>query len=151
MARYAEVTDVQARLDWTMDSGEQAICVGALDDLSDDVRIHGKDWPLPGPELIKRMVVRAAARYMRNPDGYETSRAGDETVSWGDRGGHNGTASFSSDELKAIKRLANPQSGFGSVGILAHGTRLQNANETLGLVGPLEGFRFQFFSGADEW
>jgi len=104
----ATVDELQARLDWVLDSGEQGVAQGALDDLSDDARYHGLDtWDSDtAPRQAKSLVLRAAARFMRNPDGYTQSRAGDETLAWTDLGEQAGTAYFTAQEKTMLASLA---------------------------------------------
>lgn len=119
----ATLTDLQGRLEWTLDPGEEAIATGALSDLSEDARFFGsRRWTsTTAPRQAKSLVLRAAARFMRNPDGFTQSRAGDETVAWGDRGEDAGTASFTEREQKMLGAMAGRGMGFTSVGVVAYG------------------------------
>jgi hypothetical protein len=122
----ATVAELQARLDWTLDSGEQGVAQGALDDLSDDARYYGSDtWDsTTAPRQVKSLILRAAARYMRNPDGYTQSRAGDETLMWADRGEEAGTAQFTLKEQQMLLRVSGRSTkSFGSAQVSAWGTR----------------------------
>lgn len=135
---FASVTELQGRLEWEMDADEERIAQGALDDLSADATFYGNPrWTeVTVPPYIKTLVLKAAQRYMRNPDGYEQSRAGDETVAWGQRSDTDaGSAYFSEKEIAAIKALVRPRV-FGSVNVQAYGTRLTSAS--VGLV-PAQG------------
>lgn len=120
----ATVDDVQARLDWTLDTGERAVADGAITDLSDDARFYGANaWTSTAvPRQVKNIVVRAAARFMRNPDGYVTSRAGDETLAWTDRKEDAGVATFTKQEQDQLAELAgNTRAGITSVPMMAFG------------------------------
>lgn len=119
----ATLEELQARLDWQLDTGEQAVAKGALEDLSDDARFYGSQrWDeLTAPRQVRSLVLRAAARYMRNPDGFVQSRAGDETIIWSDNGEEAGTARFTENERKILGALAGRGQGIVSVGITAHG------------------------------
>jgi hypothetical protein len=124
----ATVDELQARLDWTLDDGERGVAQGALDDLSEDARYYGATtWDsVTAPRQIKSLVLRAAARYMRNPDGYVQSRAGDETLMWTDKGDQLGNAQFNVQEQKMLATIAGrTTSGLYSVPITAWGTRPQ--------------------------
>lgn len=148
---YATVDEVQARLEWTLDEGERAVAQGALEDLSDDARHYGKHWPVASvPPSIKRLVIRAVARYMRNPDGYEQSRAGDETVIFNrDRVG-GGSAEFTSAEIKAIKATARTIASVTSIQ-MTQGTKLP-ARWDEGFVPDQNGALFPFYdTDADPW
>jgi hypothetical protein len=120
----ASVEEVQARLDWTLDDGERQVADGAITDLSDDARFYGSNsWTEANcPRQVKNLVVRAAARFMRNPDGYVTSRAGDETVAWTDRKEDAGVATFTRQEQDQLAELAgNTRTGLTSVPMAAFG------------------------------
>lgn len=110
MADLATLDELKARLDWTLDEDEERIAKSALEDLSDEARFHGsKPWndPATAPRMVRKMVLAAAVRYLRNPEGYTTSRAGDETLSWNDdRTGQAGSAHFNREEIAALRRLA---------------------------------------------
>ncbi|WP_234373371.1 hypothetical protein [Streptomyces sp. H-KF8] len=50
----------------------------ALDDASDLAATYGRDWPEDtAPRLVNTLATKSAARYLRNPNGYTQSRAGD--------------------------------------------------------------------------
>lgn len=102
----ATTDDLQARLDWTMDSGELGVAQGTLDDLSDDARYYGDvNWDSgTAPRQVKNLILRAAARYMRNPDGYTQSRAGDEMLQWAD--GTTNNAAFNAQEITMLGDIA---------------------------------------------
>lgn len=119
----ATVEELQARLDWTLDSGEQGVAEAAIADLSDDARFYGHSkWDATtAPRQVKSLVLRAAARYMRNPDGFVQSRAGDETLVWSDRGEEAATAAFTDKEQKMLAVMAGRGNGLISVGITAWG------------------------------
>ena len=116
MSTFGTVDEVQARLEFDLDTAERGVVQGALEDLSDWARHYGRStWTeTTAPAFIKRLVIRAAARYARNPDGYEQSRAGDETVIWNHASKTPGSAEFSEDEIRAIKSYVRP-AGFGSI------------------------------------
>jgi hypothetical protein len=120
---FATLPELQARLDWTLDAGEQSVATAALADLSDDARFYGSQrWDsTTAPRQAKSLVLRAAARHMRNPDGYVQSRAGDETIQWSDGGEDAGTAHFTEREQKILGALAGRGQGIVSVQTVAHG------------------------------
>lgn len=126
MSTFATVDEVQARLEFDLDQGDRGVVQGALEDLSDWARHYGRStWTEDtAPDFIKRLVVRAAARYARNPDGFEQSRAGDETVIWNHASKTPGSAEFSDAEIKAIRSYVAPV-GFGSIQMQAWGTTPQ--------------------------
>lgn len=123
----ATIEELQARLDWTLEAEEQGVAQAALDDLSDDARFYGSVlWESTNaPRQVKSLVLRAAARFMRNPDGYKQSRAGDETVIWNDIEEGAGTASFTTQEQKMLATLGGKGVGLYSASVVAYnpGTR----------------------------
>lgn len=131
----ATIGDLTARLEWTLDADETRAATGALADLSEQALHYGRSsWTdLTVPALIKNTILAAAVRYMRNPDGYITSRAGDETLAWSDRGHDAGSAYFTEREIKLISAFAD-RAGIGSISVIAWG----NKRQTIGYV-PVQG------------
>lgn len=130
MTALVTTEELADRLPFTMDADEVREAAGALEDLSDDARHYGKEvWSEPdkAPRQVKNLILRAAVRHMKNFDGYTQSRAGDEAVSWTDRGEDAGSAYFTEREIKMLRAMAgNVRSGFHSVGMVAYGsTRLR--------------------------
>ena len=78
--------ELESRLEWELDDGEKRVAQGALDDATVLVLHHGQaTWSETSAPPIAKMIVRAAAtRYLRNPDAFTDSKAGDETVGWAD-------------------------------------------------------------------
>ncbi|MFC0622821.1 hypothetical protein [Kribbella deserti] len=116
------ITELAARLPFELDADETREAEGAIADLSDDARLYGKPgWLSPAvtPVPVKNLILKAAGRHMKNHDGYTTSRAGDETVAWTDRGHDAGSAYFTDRELKALRAMANHTAGLYSVEIIA--------------------------------
>lgn len=110
----AAYDDLLARLDWELDENEERIARSALEDLSDDARHYGSSsWvsEAVAPRAVRTMVLRAAVRYMRNPDGYVQSRAGDEVVGWAPRKTDVGAASLSEAEKNELRDLAKRNAG----------------------------------------
>jgi len=147
----ATVEELQARLDWVLDSGEQGVAAGALDDLSDDARYYGSaSWSsTTAPRQVKSLVLRAAARYMRNPDGYVTSRAGDETLAWSDLGEDAGTAHFTSTEQKMLAKLAGRSKSIVSVNTVAYGPTRSSGPRYINPYVPLDRSDDTIYAQAD--
>ena len=117
--------DLSARLPFVMDEDEIREANGALADLSFDAQTIGSaNWttPLDTPQSVKNLIVRAAARHMKNYEGYTMSRAGDETVQWQD---HDvaGQATFTKDEKSMLKQMGGKVPFIGGVGVYAYGKR----------------------------
>ena len=150
MEALVTIEQLAARLPFVMDADELREGSGALDDLSDDARTYGKlSWTIQAttPRQVRNLILRAAVRHMKNPDGFTQSRAGDETLGWTDRGEDAGAAYFTDREIKML-RLLNGKSTFHSVDTTAWGpTRTRQE----GLV-PDEGSNepIQMFSSDNE-
>lgn len=121
MEPFATVEELQARLDWTLDAGEQSLAEGALEDLSYEAHEFRAAWisAATAPPGVRNLVLKAAARFMRNPDGYTQSRAGDETLGWAEQRDP-GSACFTEAERKRLAGLAG-NNGFGTVQVYAWG------------------------------
>lgn len=129
MEPLAGLTELKERLDWTLDPDEERLAASALADASDEARIHGRDWTVEHvPRPVKTIVLKACVRYLRNPDGYTTSRAGDETVTWSDRGDPAaGAVSFTRDEIALLRELGGTRTGLVSAPITAWSQRRHRA------------------------
>jgi len=126
VSTYATLDELKARLDWTLDEDEERIAATALEDASDLAAHYGHDWPTAtsAPRLVRTLVLKAAARYLRNPDGYTQSRAGDETLAWSDAAGQNaGTVYFTDEEVRLLEGLGGRRPGLASVIVSAWGSR----------------------------
>lgn len=77
----------------------------------------GIDWTdLNVPAVVRDITLNVVERYMRNPDAYTQSRAGDETVAWSDRGQGQGLAFyFTEDEREILANLGQPVARIGSM------------------------------------
>ncbi|MEV1109940.1 hypothetical protein AB0I95_14955 [Micromonospora sp. NPDC049751] len=152
MEPFASLDDLKARLDWALSEDEERIADSALDDASELARAYGRDWDADtAPRLVRSLVLKACARYLRNPDGYTTSRAGDETLSWSDAHGRDaGSVYFTREEQGLLKTLAGGAVGIYSVPMTAWrggpGRPVQTTVRTAGTDEP-----FEFWAGADPW
>lgn len=126
MTAFATLEELQNRLDWTLDEGEERVGEAALEDASDMARAYGRDWePETAPRLIRTLVLKACTRYLKNIAGYTQSRAGDETVAWSDKAGEDmGQVYFSRDEIKLIEGLAGRRTSLMSAPVIAWRTKI---------------------------
>lgn len=151
MEPFASLVELTARLDFTLDVEQTRDATDALEYLSELARHHGKPWldAASAPRLVKNLVIAAAKRYLRNPDGYTQSRAGDETLAWTDRGHDAGTPYFTDREVKMLETIGG-RSGIISVPTFAW--RASAATPT-GFV-PIDGSTekpFPLFESGTSW
>lgn len=152
MDAFASLDELKNRLDWALSVDEERIATAALEDASGLAREYGRDWEAAtAPRLVRTLVLRACARYMRNPDGYTQSRAGDETLSWNDSAGRDaGTVHFTREEQRLLRTLAGGSPGIFSVPITAWGPQPKQSGErwvpTAGSSEP-----FEFYSSGGPW
>ncbi|WP_412076899.1 hypothetical protein ACLF6K_17440 [Streptomyces xanthophaeus] len=127
--KYATLDELRDRLDWELDADELRIAAGALEDASDLAATYGREWPeATAPRLVRTLVLKSAARYLRNPNGYTQSRAGDETLAWSDAHGRDaGSVYFTREEIRLLEELAGRKRGIVSVAVSAWGTKPQRA------------------------
>ncbi|MFF4528177.1 hypothetical protein ACFY1P_02795 [Streptomyces sp. NPDC001407] len=143
---YATLDDLKGRLDWELDADELRIAAGALEDASALAAAYGRDWPPDrAPQLVRTLVLKAAARYMSNPSGYTQSRAGDETLAWADLGHDAGTVHFTAEEKRLLEGLAGTRPGLTSVIVSSWNSTIR---PTAGGLVPVDypGDRFPLFS-----
>lgn len=121
MAALVELDELVARIEWTLSEEEERVATGALNDASELVRFYGLNWTADNvPPLVKSIVLAAATRYLRNPDGYIQSRAGDESVGWS----HDAATAYvtlTKSEQEILGRMAG-RGGIASVPLNAWGT-----------------------------
>lgn len=150
MEPFASLEELENRLDWTLDTGEQRVAESALEDASDLARAHGRDWDnaSTAPRLVRTLVLKACARYMKNYQGYTQSRAGDEAVAWSDKAGEDmGTVYFSRDEIKLLEGLAGRRTSLISVEVTAWNPKSGIDNGTRPVEGGGKNFPMYQFGG----
>ncbi|MEU7030053.1 hypothetical protein AB0A60_25650 [Streptomyces sp. NPDC046275] len=151
---YATLDELKGRLDWELDADEERIASGALIDASELAATHGREWPeATVPRLVKTLVLKAAARYLRNPNGYTLSRAGDETLAWSDAHGRDaGSVYFTRDEIRLLEDLAGRKRGIYSAPVSAWGTKLPQRDAAGYVPVDYNGDPFPMFSdGVSPW
>jgi hypothetical protein len=147
---FVTVAELVSRAEWDMTEGEIRLALGTLEHLSEEAQGYGRgDWTVETvPNHVKTLIRKAALRHLRNPENFNQSRAGDETVGWGER--NYTDASFTEAEIDQIRRIANPVlDELASIGVYAWSDR---APRELGWVPTTHGKDFPFFDRADdEW
>ena len=159
---FADLEEVEDRLDFALDESMTKMALAALDDASVMACEYARvNWPDDAvPRFVKQMVLNVVARYLRNPDGFTTSRAGDETVSWSDLRGA-ATLRFTDEERADLAAILMGSPSFGSVGVYAHRPRGSvSASEFYGVTGNPERYAMPLFdpngyypynSGKNRW
>lgn len=146
------IDDLAARLPFVMDDDESREATGALTDLSFEAQAIGSaNWTTPEntPQAVKNLILRAAARHMKNYEGYTVSRAGDETVQWADQGEGAGSATFTKDERQMLKQMGGRLPFIGGVPVVAWGSANRS---TTGYVPVVNGSPFPMYAdGAEPW
>jgi hypothetical protein len=151
MEPVATLADLERRLDWALDDDEKRLAVSALEDASDLAREYGRDWtPETVPRLARTLVLAACVRYLRNPDGYTTSRAGDETLTWGAQGEQAGTVRFTEPEIALLRGLGGKRPAVYSVPITAWGPQRPRPTRPVPVEGGQKPFPY-FAEEADPW
>ena len=147
----ATTEELAERLPFTMDPDELREAEGALIDLSDEARHYGSSrWIDIGttPESVINLILRAATRHMKNYEGYTNSRAGDESVSWSDKGVSSGSAHFTPDEQARLGELGGyRRTSFYTVNMYAYSNRKAGTTDgfvpTAGSSEPIPYYRSQ--------
>lgn len=139
------IDDLISRLPFTMDADETREANGALEDLSFDAQSIGSArWTTAAntPQSVQNLILRAAARHMKNYEGYTVSRAGDETVQWAESETP-GTATFTAEEKRMLAQMGGRGSFIGTVNVIAY----QSANRPIvGTVPTEQGDDFPLFA-----
>lgn len=128
MGPLTSVTEVDKGLDFDLEDDLSHIAMTAIEDLSDDARYFGlSTWTSPEttPVQVCRLVRRAAIRYMKNYEGYVTSRAGDETLVWSDLGDQAGSPYFTDQEKTMLASYQMGRATLTTAGISAWGTKIR--------------------------
>lgn len=115
--------ELSPRLPFTLSDEEKREAQGALDDLSFDALSYGSPtWsPASVPQAVKNLILRAAARHLKNYEGYTASRAGDEQVTWAEQDSP-GQATFSDEEKSMLRTMGGRTPFIGGVGQVAWGS-----------------------------
>jgi len=146
------LVELSARLSFILSADEEREAEGALADLSFDAQAIGSPkWidPNQTPQAVKNLIVRAAARHMKNYEGYTVSRAGDETVQWAESD-NPGQATFNDDEKRMLRAMGGRTPFIGGVGTYAHTN--QPARYGTGYVPVVNGSPFPMYAdGAEPW
>lgn len=147
------IEELAPRLPFVMDANEEREARGALEDLSFDAQSLGSPAWVPEalPQSVRNLVLRAAARHMKNYEGYTVSRAGDESVQWSDGGESAGTATFTEDEKKMLRVMGGRTPFIGGVGVVAWG-KADRPTYPDGLVPAAQGKGLPMFAdGQEPW
>lgn len=138
------------QLDFALDEQGVKQATRRLEMASNLARHYGLDtWTDTAvPSVVRDIVLNVVERYMRNPDGYTQSRAGDETVAWRDPGDE-GNWYFSENEKEILGSLGKQSFGFGSITMTPWRTVAQPADTFVHTDPNLQGDLFPLFSASD--
>lgn len=104
--KFASIEDVKARLEEEPTPAMIRMIEAGLEDASDMAIFYGASWgEMSCPDPVRRIVARAVARWIRNPDGFEQSRAADETLVWAEP---TRDVEFTPEEIARIRALGRP-------------------------------------------
>lgn len=156
MEPLATTEELAERVPFVMDEDELREAERAIEDLSDEARHYGSSaWETSTvtPRQVCRLVIKAAARHMKNYEGFVTSRAGDETVTWSDRREEMGDAVFNREERRRLAELGGSRRTLHTVGVFGYQTRSRAHRPVEGLVPVDDGSAsFPYFSDpVDPW
>lgn len=121
---FVSLTDLEDSIDFELDEQGKRQAKRRLEMASNLARYTaGIEWPDDKcPAIVRDIVLNMVERYMRNPDAYNTSRAGDETVGWAD-GDERGNWYLTEEEKAILTSLGKPSFGIGSISVSVWGTR----------------------------
>lgn len=140
---FAQLVDLEDRLEWDLSDEEKRVGLSAIQDLTDEARSIGKDWTDDTvPRVVRKAVLAAAVRYMRNLEGVITSRAADEAVGFAETEGM-GSPQFTRSEVERISATAIGVNGFGTIPIVAWGEGKRTSTDYV----PTDNTPFPFFNG----
>lgn len=152
---FADLQDLEDQLDFDLDEQSQRSAVQKLQQASDYASHYaGVEWPESRcPRIVKSIVLNVVERYVRNPDGYTQSRAGDETLMWDDTGGR-GTFFFTDEEKEILVGLGRRGPKLYSVGTYYESTAPQSNTIWVPVAGTAnppgtDGGMFPLFSDQD--
>lgn len=117
---FADVGDVEDRIDFELDDKQVRMVDARLEDASEMAKhLSGLRWSdTNAPRVVRTIVLNAVVRWINNPDATVTSRAGDETLVWSDLG-EQGSFYFTKQETEALGAFqARPK--FGSMQVVAY-------------------------------
>lgn len=134
----AQLSDLEDRLEFDLEEAEQRVAQAALDDLSAEAIDLGRQWTMADvPGGVRKAVLAAATRYMRNLEGVIQSRAGDETLVYPEAiADEMGSPHFSKREVELIVSFAIGPGGFGTIPIVAWS---EGPTPVSGMVRPADG------------
>lgn len=143
---FATVSELQARLEWVLSEKEVGVAEDALEDLTLEAKFYGRlGWTeAKHPPLVKSIILKAAARFMRNYEAFEESRAGDETVGFMQGSVEPGTPEFTEKEILQIRTLAAAP-GFGTINVYTWGV----TDKPRDYMAPMQDKDIPFISGED--
>lgn len=153
---FADLTDLEDQLDFVLDEQAQRQATAKLQQASNMAKHYarplGYQWPESRcPAIVKAIVLNVVERYMRNPDGYTQSRAGDETLAWQGSDGK-GSFYFTDEEKEVLVGLGNPYAnGVYSVDTFQFSQKTIPSDTWVPVAGMPTPTYFPLFAAEDAW
>ncbi len=143
MEPLVTIEELEPKLDRVLDEDEKRDAEGALEEASMLVRHYGAPWPDPAkaPQVARILVIRSVKRYLKNPEGYTQSRAGDEAVAW-DGLGERAMAPYLTKAERQMAARAGGRGGIASAPISPWGELCDQRDVYV----PYAGKSFPFFA-----
>lgn len=138
---YPTMDEIVARLEFELEPKLEAAAEGHLQDMIIEAQVLGKRWTPAGmPPIVAKCIRAAMIRWLRRPEGYVQSRAGDETLQWGEGDSEAaGAPVFTRAEIDLIQGATlagRPADGFSIATTTPHGpTRWRPGSEVEYLTG----------------
>ena len=105
---FATKDDVLARLEDEPTAQMLVMIEAGLEEATDLAIYYGANWTDDNaPDPVRRIVARAVARWIRNPEGLQQSRAADETLAWSEDNAR-GEVMFTPEEIERVRALGSP-------------------------------------------
>lgn len=124
MEALVSIEELKERISLTLSPADEREALMALETLSDAARRLGlPTWTTPEntPDAVKRLIIKATNRYLKNYEGFTQSRAGDETLAWTDLGDKAGSPYFTDGEKEDLAECSGRGGGLQTAPVIAWG------------------------------
>lgn len=147
---FVDLSDFEDNIDFVLDEQGQRQAQRRLEMASNMAMQYAKrTWTVANvPPIVQDIVLNVVERFMRNPDAYTQSRAGDETVAFADRG-EAGSWYFTSEEKDILAGFGPYKKPLGTIRMTPWQTRDTNRTIFVRTDPVLDGDLFPLFSADD--